>query len=115
MRLFYLIFGCITTGILGLVAFNYIDAELTYQADLKACPSVTPQQVVAAVVKDITRKESRRFGQYSLSSVDVKIDRDDVQIGPTIAGVPFSITTNPGHEYFAMPRCSDLSDIEYGD
>lgn len=75
---------------------------------------MTPQQVVAAVVKDVTRKESRRFGQYSLCSVDVKINRDDVQIGPTIAGVPFSITINPGHEYFAMPRCSDLSDIEYG-
>lgn len=35
MRLFYLIFSCITTGIMGLVAFIYIDAELTYQADLK--------------------------------------------------------------------------------
>jgi hypothetical protein len=114
MRLFFIILGICVTGILGLVALIYIDAELGYQADLKACPKVTPQQVVDAVVQDVTRRDSHTFGRFNLSADDVHIDLDDVQIGPTIAGVPFRITASPGREYFAMPRCSDLSDIEYG-
>ena len=113
MRFFFIMLGCCVTGVLGLVALIYTDAELGYQADMKACPGVTPQQVVAAVVQDVTRRDSRTFGRFNLSADDVHIVQDDVQIGPTIAGVPFRITASPDREYFAMPRCSDLSDIEY--
>ncbi|WP_277977976.1 phosphonate ABC transporter substrate-binding protein [Pantoea endophytica] len=114
MRVIFIILGCCVTGILGLFALIYIDVELGYQADLKACPKVTPQQVVAAVVQDVTRRDSHTFGRFNLSADDVYIVQDEVQIGPTIAGVPFRIKANPDREYFAMPRCSDLSDIEYG-
>ncbi|MGK3125910.1 phosphonate ABC transporter substrate-binding protein [Candidatus Pantoea formicae] len=113
MRLFFMIMGGIAAGILSLIALLYVNMELTYRADLKACPHVTTQQVVAAVVNDVTRKDSHIFGKFHLRPDDVYIDRDSVQIGPSLAHVPFRIASDPDREYFAMPGCSNLDDIEY--
>ena len=96
-----------------LIAVLYIDFKLGYQADLDACPKVTSLQVVAAVIKDITRKDNRNFSQFNLSSGDVLVDHESIQIGPSSVLTPFRIASDPQRQYFAMPRCYVLSDREY--
>lgn len=96
-----------------LLVVLYVDAELGYQEDLKACPGVTPDQVVAAVVHDVTRADSHIFGRFHLHPGDVSVDRDSIQIGPSSVLAPFRIAAEPARQYFAMPRCYVLSSIEY--
>lgn len=108
----------ITVGGLGALAgllfvVLYVDAELGYQADLKACPTVTPDQVVAAVVHDVTRVDSHIFARFHQHHGDVFVDRDNIQIGPSSVLAPFRIAAEPARQYFAMPRCYVLSSIEY--
>lgn len=97
-------------GLLFVVLF--IDDELGYQEDLKACSDVTPDQVVVAVVQDVTRADSHIFARFHLHPGDVSVDRDSIQIGPSSVLAPFRIAAEPACQYFAMPRCYVLSSIE---
>ncbi|WP_338563662.1 hypothetical protein [Erwinia sp. E_sp_B04_7] len=107
-----LIFGLIVVMSLCVLAL-YIDIRLGYKADVKACPNVKPSEAIAAVIRDVIRPTNQVFAKYHLSANDVSVNLNEVQIGPSAILVPFRISKAPQREFFGMPRCSVLSNIEY--
>jgi len=61
-------------GILLLITILYLDIYLGYQADLKACPMLNTQQIVPAVVEDITRRQRTLFGPFKIPAADIKLN-----------------------------------------
>ncbi|MCQ8230352.1 phosphonate ABC transporter substrate-binding protein [Pantoea trifolii] len=106
--------------VVGIVAFFalllaalYLEQQQIHRADLKACSTLTPQQVRDAVISDVTRRDSRGFSRFQLKPENVYVGLDDIQIGAGSAFAPFRISAEPDREHFAMMGCSDLDRIEY--
>lgn len=101
--------------LLLIIVFNfYRDYRKGLQDDTQACTTLKPEQAAEAVIRDILRPNNHQFAQYHLAEKDIKIDWRDIQIGPQSALVPFYLSPHPDLRYFGMPRCSVLSDVEYG-
>ncbi|WP_262121894.1 hypothetical protein [Serratia ficaria] len=83
------------------------------QADILACKAVTPEQAGAAIIEDVTRSGNKVFFKYSLKHTDVLVDSAGIQISQSTILVPFRIAIGPHVQYFGMPRCSKLTDVEY--
>ncbi|PLR32587.1 hypothetical protein CYR55_18580 [Chimaeribacter californicus] len=96
-----------------LVLDGFIGYAIGYQADVKACKTLTRAEVIDAVVADVTHPDKRIFNQFHLVPSNLYVDREAIQIGPTSVLAPLRISSEPDRQYFAMLRCSDLEDIEY--
>lgn len=91
----------------------YINARAEYEADRAACPQIEPIRAAEAVVHDIIRPGNQIFNGHQLAPQDITVDVARVQTGTTAVLVPFSLSTEPDRKYFGMPRCAELSSIEY--
>ncbi|MBA0038877.1 hypothetical protein HS962_21935 [Pantoea sp. BIGb0393] len=108
-----IIAGIASLSAIGFMAV-YADIKLGIKADTEACPALNVQQVADAVVEDVTRPDNRVFASQNLTTDDVNVRIDEVQIGPTSALVTFTTSKEPRLVWSAMPRCSNLKDVEYG-
>lgn len=90
-----------------------INARAEYKADRAACPRVEPPRAAEAVVDDIIRPGNQIFNALQLAPKDIIVDVTRIQAGTTAFLVPFRLSTEPGRQYFEMPRCAELSSIEY--
>lgn len=110
--------GKVVIGVIALGVIGYFSLHLHMKneiaADTEACKTLQPAMAADAVIADVLRPDSSIFGKYHLARKDVSVDMSGVQIGPTSALVPFTVSAVPGVPYFGMPRCSDLTDVEYG-
>ncbi|MFD3223243.1 hypothetical protein [Rahnella aceris] len=104
--------GVIAVMVIAIGAL-YVDFEMGKRADIEACLTLQPSQAANAVIKDVVRADNQIFAKYHLSVSDLHVDMAAVQIGPMSALVPFHISTHPAKQYFGMPRCSALSNVEY--
>lgn len=91
----------------------YINARAEYKADRAACPRIEPLRAAEAVVHDIIRPENQIFNGRQLAPKDITVDVARVPTGTTAFLVPFRLSTEPDRQYFGMPRCAELSSIEY--
>ncbi|WNK46979.1 hypothetical protein RM150_22730 (plasmid) [Pantoea agglomerans] len=105
--------GVFAIGVIGYFSLQqHMKNEIA--ADTEACKTLQPAIAADAVIADVLRPDNSIFGKYHLARKDVSVDMSGVQIGPTIAMIPFTVSAVPGLPYSGMPRCSDLTDIEYG-
>ena len=104
-------------GLMTLLAVGFVvliaDTEAGKRADLKACKTLQPAQVADAVISNVIWPENRVFAKFNLTANDVQVDMSGIQIGPLAVLVPFHISKDPNRQYFGMPRCSVLTDVEY--
>ena len=105
--------GVFVIAVGGVLLNSYINYKDT-QADTDACNTLRPEQAADAVIRDVIRPDNKQFAQYHLSESDVKVDPGGIQFGPLNALVPFSLSISPEVRHFGMPRCSVLTDVEYG-
>lgn len=107
----------ILTGLIIVVVLVIIyvawSIEQGRQADIAACKAITPEQARTAVIEDVIRPGNKVFSKNSLTDNDVSIDSAGIQIGQSTILVPFHISAEPKVQYFGMPRCSRLTDVEY--
>lgn len=91
----------------------YINIRAEYEADRAACPRVEPSHAAEAVVNDIIRPDNQIFNEHHLTPENITVDVAGIQTGTTAFFVPFRLSTEPERLYFGMPRCAELSGIEY--
>ncbi|WP_416414327.1 hypothetical protein [Pantoea sp. App145] len=91
----------------------YVDVQLRLQSDLKACKVLTRRQAADAVIADVTRTDRQFYGKYQILSSEIYVDPNSVQIGSGTVLVPFHIAADPDRQYFGMPHCSELKNVEY--
>lgn len=96
-----------------IVADYYIGNMIAYQADVKACKTLTRAEVVDAVVADMTRPDKRSVNRRHFSPSDIVVETEAIQIGPSDVLAPFRIASEPERQQFAMLPCSALESIEY--
>ncbi|WP_313107927.1 hypothetical protein [Pseudescherichia vulneris] len=65
------------------------------------------------MVDDIIRPGNQIFNAFQLAPEDIIVDVARVQAGTTAFLVPFRLSTEPDRQYFGMPRCAELSSVEY--
>ncbi len=99
--------------VIAAAAALYINARAEYRADIAACPRVEPSRAAEAVVDDIIRPGNQIFNAFQLAPEDIIVDVARVQAGTTAFLVPFRLSTEPDRQYFGMPRCAELSSVEY--
>ncbi len=104
---------CLVLIAAAIAAALYINARAEYKADRAACPRVEPTRAAEAVVDDIIRPGNQIFNALQLDPKDIIVDVARVQAGTTSFLVPFRLSTEPDRQYFGMPRCGDLTSIEY--
>ncbi|MGB9097100.1 hypothetical protein [Erwinia sp.] len=95
------------------VAALFVDMQLGLKADTEACPKVQVSDAVEAVIQNVINPSNRIFADHHLSANDVMVNPYDVQVGTSAILVPFRLSKGPDRQFFGMPRCSDLSSIEY--
>ncbi|WP_336104349.1 phosphonate ABC transporter substrate-binding protein, partial [Klebsiella pneumoniae] len=83
-----------------LIAWYWLDARASLQADIRACPSVTTEQATAAVLKNVLLNGERLFSKPHLTQKDVIIEERGVQVGQTGTLVPFRIDGVTDRRYF---------------
>jgi hypothetical protein len=95
-----------------LIAWYWLDARASLQADIRACPSVTTEQATAAVFKECPVKWRTAVFEAPFNSKDVIIEERGVQVGQTGTLVPFRIDVTD-RRYFGMTGCASLDAVEY--
>lgn len=109
--------GKMGVGVAACAAILIVDYcignAIGYQADVKACKTLTPAEVSGAVVADVTHPDKRIFHQFPLAPSHIVIEKEAIQIGPSSVLAPFRIASDPARHYFAMLHCSDLENIDY--
>ncbi|MDU4125760.1 hypothetical protein [Pantoea sp.] len=104
--------GVVALIIIVISAF-YVHVRMAQMTDEKACPTVLPFQASQAVINDVIRPSNQLFAKHHLTANDVSVDIKGIQIGPSSVLVPFHISKEPQKQYFGMPRCAVLSNVEY--
>lgn len=107
----------VLTGVAAIVvlagAYAYWSIGQGHKEDIQACKVVDVNDAVSAVVKDVTRPSNKIFSNLGITAKDINVDVNRVKVDYSTVLVPFKLEQEPRKQYFAMPRCSRLSDIEY--